>query len=165
MFVPYYRFWAGRISGDAAASTRLYSQTKRVDVMKFLDTSLLAPLWDACVCSPDPPRPSPSNQCRWRRSADVIIINMWRQASEDWWKARSNQCWMPDKCLRWRLPPRCHRWSGFPLHYASKHNTRTGDDDEEEVSRGLPALDIISENVSCCSPRIEGPQRQTMIIW
>lgn len=94
-------------------------QTKRVDVMKFLDTSLLAPIWDARACSPDPPPPSPSNQCRGRWSADATFINMWRQASEDWWEARSNQCWMPDKCLPWRLLRRRLRWSDFSPHYVA----------------------------------------------
>lgn len=70
-------------------------------------------LWDAFASPP------PSNQRCWL-SADVIIINLFRQASDDWWEAHPNQWRMHDKCLLWRLWQPRVRWSGFfPPHYTT----------------------------------------------
>lgn len=88
-------------------------QMNRASVMKFLNTSLLAII--RCLCLPPP-----SNQRCWL-GADVIIINMWRQASDDWWEARPNQWWMPDKCLLWRLLQRHLRWSGCSPSLCHRH--------------------------------------------
>lgn len=81
------------------------------DMMKFLNTSLLTVV--GCLClSP------PSNQCSWL-SADVIIINLFRRASDDWWEAHPNQWRMHDKCLLWRLWQQHLRWSGCSPHYTT----------------------------------------------
>lgn len=75
--------------------------------MKFLNTLLLTII--RCLC-----RSPPSNQHCWL-SADVIIINLFRQASDDWWEAHPNQWRMHDKCLLWRLWQPHLRCSGFFL--------------------------------------------------
>lgn len=36
---------------------------------------------------------------------------------------------------------------------------------KKKLIRDYLALDIISKNVSFCKPRIEGPEKKTMIIW
>lgn len=126
VFVPYYCSLAGRISGGAAAST-LPASVCTVVIAKRSESTWWSSSTPHCLLHYGMPVParlillptSSSNQCCRRMSANVIIINMWRQASEDWWEARSNQCWMPDKCLPWRLPPRLLRWSGFSPHYAA----------------------------------------------
>lgn len=86
-------------------------QTKQTIWWSLLNTSLLAII--RCLCfSP------PSNQLSWL-SADVIIINLFRRACDDWWEPHPNQWRMHDKCLLWRLWQRHLRWRGFSPHYTT----------------------------------------------
>lgn len=136
-------------------------QTKRVDMMKFLDTSLLAPLWDARGCSPDPPplisavdggvqmsqllicgdKPPKIDERHVLINAECLI-SVYR---EDYRRAASGGVASPLIMLL----------KTVPAEEMMK---------KKSIRDYLP-LDIISKNVSCCSPLIEGPERKTMIIW
>lgn len=118
-----------RVNPRAAAATRGCTVLIEMSTSKVASAAVIGK-WTRWVWwSSSTPRcsplsrlclPPPSNQCCWL-GADVIIINMWRQASDDWWEARPNQWWMPDKCLLWRLLQRHLRWSGCSPSLCQRH--------------------------------------------
>jgi len=101
----------GNVSKQTCKNKTQWSPNEPDSMMEFLNTSLLTII----ICLYLSP---PSNQSSWL-SADVIIINLLRWVTDDWWEAHTNQWQMHDKCLLRRLPQQHLRRSSFSPHYTT----------------------------------------------
>lgn len=171
VFVPHYRFFTGRISGGAAASTPSPSVCavelgKRSESMWWSSSTLhCLPHYGMPVAArliPLLPPPLISAVDDGVQMSQLLICG------DKPLKIDERHVLINAECLIsvYREDYRRAASGGVasPLIMLPKMTPAKEMMKKKSIKDYLP-LDIISKNVSCCSPLIEGLQQETMIIW